>query len=89
MCFYDQIGLSFIYVQCYTYHVYCKKKNIFNSTIIFLYVVPVCLQAVESIRAVVALCDSADEELRHVAIETLLTFGKFFFFFKLNFAQPG
>lgn len=24
----------------------------------------------------VALCDSADEELRHVAIETLLTFGK-------------
>uniref|UniRef100_A0A8C4HMU6 Rho family-interacting cell polarization regulator 2 n=1 Tax=Dicentrarchus labrax TaxID=13489 RepID=A0A8C4HMU6_DICLA len=36
----------------------------------------VCLQAVESIRAVVALCDSADEELRHVAIETLLTFGE-------------
>lgn len=35
-----------------------------------------CRQAVESIRAVVALCDSADEELRHVAIETLLTFGK-------------
>ncbi|XP_039977937.1 rho family-interacting cell polarization regulator 2 isoform X2 [Xiphias gladius] len=35
-----------------------------------------CLQAVESIRAVVALCDSADEELRHVAIETLLTFGE-------------
>lgn len=34
-----------------------------------------CAQAVESIRAVVALCDSADEELRHVAIETLLTFG--------------
>ncbi|XP_034455085.1 rho family-interacting cell polarization regulator 2 isoform X4 [Hippoglossus hippoglossus] len=34
------------------------------------------LQAVESIRAVVALCDSADEELRHVAIETLLTFGE-------------
>lgn len=34
-----------------------------------------CLQAVESIKAVVALCDSADEELRHVAIETLLTFG--------------
>ncbi|KAF0024853.1 hypothetical protein F2P81_023655 [Scophthalmus maximus] len=33
------------------------------------------LQAVESIKAVVALCDSADEELRHVAIETLLTFG--------------
>lgn len=24
----------------------------------------------------VALCDSADEELRHVAIETLLTFGE-------------
>lgn len=38
--------------------------------------VSVCLQAVESIRAVVALCDSADEELRHVAIETLLTFGE-------------
>uniref|UniRef100_A0A669D354 Rho family-interacting cell polarization regulator 2 n=1 Tax=Oreochromis niloticus TaxID=8128 RepID=A0A669D354_ORENI len=35
-----------------------------------------CLEAVESIRAVVALCDSADEELRHVAIETLLTFGE-------------
>ncbi|XP_077363540.1 rho family-interacting cell polarization regulator 2 isoform X2 [Festucalex cinctus] len=35
-----------------------------------------CLQAVESIRAVAALCDSADEELRHVAIETLLTFGE-------------
>ncbi|XP_057683555.1 rho family-interacting cell polarization regulator 2 isoform X2 [Corythoichthys intestinalis] len=35
-----------------------------------------CLRAVESIRAVVALCDSADEELRHVAIETLLTFGE-------------
>ncbi|XP_075962159.1 rho family-interacting cell polarization regulator 2 isoform X4 [Anarhichas minor] len=35
-----------------------------------------CLQAVESIKAVVALCDSADEELRHVAIETLLTFGE-------------
>ncbi|XP_029919878.1 rho family-interacting cell polarization regulator 2 isoform X2 [Myripristis murdjan] len=35
-----------------------------------------CLQAVESIRAVVALCDSADEELRHVAIETLLTLGE-------------
>ena len=24
----------------------------------------------------IALCDSADEELRHVAIETLLTFGE-------------
>lgn len=35
-----------------------------------------CLQAAESIRAVVALCDSADEELRHMAIETLLTFGE-------------
>ncbi|KAM3857902.1 rho family-interacting cell polarization regulator 2 [Diretmus argenteus] len=35
-----------------------------------------CLQVTESIRAVVALCDSADEELRHVAIETLLTFGE-------------
>uniref|UniRef100_A0A8C2WRJ2 Rho family-interacting cell polarization regulator 2 n=1 Tax=Cyclopterus lumpus TaxID=8103 RepID=A0A8C2WRJ2_CYCLU len=35
-----------------------------------------CLQAAESIKAVVALCDSADEELRHVAIETLLTFGE-------------
>jgi len=34
------------------------------------------LQAAESIKAVVALCDSADEELRHVAIETLLTFGQ-------------
>lgn len=34
-----------------------------------------CLQAGESIKAVAALCDSADEELRHVAIETLLTFG--------------
>uniref|UniRef100_A0A8C5CQ90 Rho family-interacting cell polarization regulator 2 n=1 Tax=Gadus morhua TaxID=8049 RepID=A0A8C5CQ90_GADMO len=30
----------------------------------------------ESIREVVALCDSADEELRHVAIETLLTLGE-------------
>uniref|UniRef100_A0A8C7WXK5 Rho family-interacting cell polarization regulator 2 n=1 Tax=Oryzias sinensis TaxID=183150 RepID=A0A8C7WXK5_9TELE len=30
----------------------------------------------ESIRAIISLCDSADEELRHVAIETLLTFGK-------------
>ncbi|XP_077405618.1 rho family-interacting cell polarization regulator 2 isoform X2 [Vanacampus margaritifer] len=35
-----------------------------------------CLQATESTRAVAALCDSADEELRHVAIETLLTFGE-------------
>ncbi|KAM8884926.1 rho family-interacting cell polarization regulator 2 isoform 1-T1 [Synchiropus picturatus] len=35
-----------------------------------------CLQAVESIRAVVSLCDSADEELRHVAIETLLALGE-------------
>ncbi|XP_061598436.1 rho family-interacting cell polarization regulator 2 isoform X2 [Cololabis saira] len=35
-----------------------------------------CLQAAESIKAVIALCDSADEELRHVAIETLLTFGE-------------
>ncbi|XP_042166351.1 rho family-interacting cell polarization regulator 2-like isoform X3 [Oncorhynchus tshawytscha] len=35
-----------------------------------------CLQAVESLRAVVSLCNSADEELRHVAIETLLTFGE-------------
>uniref|UniRef100_A0A8C4ZBY5 Rho family-interacting cell polarization regulator 2 n=1 Tax=Gadus morhua TaxID=8049 RepID=A0A8C4ZBY5_GADMO len=35
-----------------------------------------CLQATESIREVVALCDSADEELRHVAIETLLTLGE-------------
>lgn len=34
------------------------------------------LKAVESLKAVVALCDSADEELRHVAIETLLTFGE-------------
>uniref|UniRef100_A0A674NT67 Rho family-interacting cell polarization regulator 2 n=1 Tax=Takifugu rubripes TaxID=31033 RepID=A0A674NT67_TAKRU len=34
-----------------------------------------CLQAVESIKAVVALYESADEELRHVAIETLLAFG--------------
>lgn len=33
-------------------------------------------QAVESLRAVVSLCDSADEELRHVARETLLTFGE-------------
>lgn len=32
-------------------------------------------QAVESIREVVALCDSADEELRRIAIQTLLTFG--------------
>uniref|UniRef100_A0A674NXC5 Rho family-interacting cell polarization regulator 2 n=1 Tax=Takifugu rubripes TaxID=31033 RepID=A0A674NXC5_TAKRU len=31
--------------------------------------------AVESIKAVVALYESADEELRHVAIETLLAFG--------------
>ncbi|XP_016093887.1 protein FAM65B-like isoform X2 [Sinocyclocheilus grahami] len=35
-----------------------------------------CLQAVESIDAVVLLCDSADEDLRHIAIETLLTFGE-------------
>ncbi|XP_066572001.1 rho family-interacting cell polarization regulator 2 isoform X1 [Amia ocellicauda] len=35
-----------------------------------------CLQASDSIEAVVSLCDSADEELRHVAIETLLTFGE-------------
>lgn len=35
-----------------------------------------CFQAVESIKAVVALCDSVDEELRHIAIETLLTFGE-------------
>ncbi|XP_068603399.1 rho family-interacting cell polarization regulator 2 [Brachionichthys hirsutus] len=35
-----------------------------------------CLQAAESVAAVVALCDSADEELRHVAIETLLAFGE-------------
>uniref|UniRef100_A0A8C7CW97 Rho family-interacting cell polarization regulator 2 n=1 Tax=Oncorhynchus kisutch TaxID=8019 RepID=A0A8C7CW97_ONCKI len=32
--------------------------------------------AVESIRAVVLLCDSADEELHHIAIETLLTLGE-------------
>ncbi|XP_064839249.1 rho family-interacting cell polarization regulator 2-like isoform X2 [Oncorhynchus masou masou] len=35
-----------------------------------------CLQAVESIRAVVLLCDSADEELHHIAIETLLSLGE-------------
>ncbi|XP_061102011.1 rho family-interacting cell polarization regulator 2-like isoform X3 [Conger conger] len=35
-----------------------------------------CIQASESTEAVVALCNSADEELRHVAIETLLTFGE-------------
>ncbi|XP_067267020.1 rho family-interacting cell polarization regulator 2 isoform X2 [Chanodichthys erythropterus] len=35
-----------------------------------------CLQAVESIDAVVLLCDSADEDLRQIAIETLLTFGE-------------
>uniref|UniRef100_A0AAY4CD24 Rho family-interacting cell polarization regulator 2 n=1 Tax=Denticeps clupeoides TaxID=299321 RepID=A0AAY4CD24_9TELE len=35
-----------------------------------------CLQAVESTGAVVSLCDSADEELRNVAIETLLTLGE-------------
>lgn len=33
------------------------------------------LKAVESIDAVVSLCDSTDEELHQVAIETLLTFG--------------
>uniref|UniRef100_A0A674E7B3 Rho family-interacting cell polarization regulator 2 n=1 Tax=Salmo trutta TaxID=8032 RepID=A0A674E7B3_SALTR len=33
-------------------------------------------QAVESLWAVVSMCDSADEELRHVAMETLLTFGE-------------
>uniref|UniRef100_A0AAZ3NPM7 Rho family-interacting cell polarization regulator 2 n=1 Tax=Oncorhynchus tshawytscha TaxID=74940 RepID=A0AAZ3NPM7_ONCTS len=32
--------------------------------------------AVESIQAVVLLCDSADEELHHIAIETLLTLGE-------------
>lgn len=36
-------------------------------------------QAVESLWAVVSLCDSADEELRHVAMETLLTFGEWQF----------
>nr|XP_015212728.1 PREDICTED: protein FAM65B isoform X3 [Lepisosteus oculatus] len=35
-----------------------------------------CLVATESIDAVVSLCDSADEELRNVATETLLTFGE-------------
>ncbi|KAM9777011.1 rho family-interacting cell polarization regulator 2 isoform 5-T5 [Syngnathus typhle] len=35
-----------------------------------------CLQAAESVRVVAALCNAADEELRHVAIETLLTFGQ-------------
>ncbi|TRY84381.1 hypothetical protein DNTS_025468 [Danionella cerebrum] len=35
-----------------------------------------CLQAVESIDAVISLCDSSDEELRQMAIETLLTFGE-------------
>ncbi|XP_058233265.1 rho family-interacting cell polarization regulator 2 isoform X2 [Hemibagrus wyckioides] len=35
-----------------------------------------CLQAVESIGGVVALCDSDDEDLRHNAIQTLLTFGE-------------
>ncbi|KAI1901667.1 hypothetical protein AGOR_G00036750 [Albula goreensis] len=35
-----------------------------------------CLQACESIEALVSLCDSADEDLRHVAIETLLTLGE-------------
>ncbi|KAI1886224.1 hypothetical protein AGOR_G00211790 [Albula goreensis] len=35
-----------------------------------------CIQASESTDAVVSLCNSADEELRHVAIETLLTFGE-------------
>ncbi|XP_069051140.1 rho family-interacting cell polarization regulator 2 isoform X3 [Lepisosteus oculatus] len=33
-------------------------------------------KATESIDAVVSLCDSADEELRNVATETLLTFGE-------------
>ncbi|KAL0962015.1 hypothetical protein UPYG_G00334660 [Umbra pygmaea] len=35
-----------------------------------------CLQAVESIQTVVSVCDSPDEELCHIAIETLLTFGE-------------
>ncbi|XP_076157501.1 rho family-interacting cell polarization regulator 2 [Alosa pseudoharengus] len=35
-----------------------------------------CLQATESIGAMVTLCHSADEELRHLAIKTLLTFGE-------------
>ncbi|XP_073714100.1 rho family-interacting cell polarization regulator 2 isoform X1 [Misgurnus anguillicaudatus] len=35
-----------------------------------------CLQAVESIDALVLLCDSTDEELHQIAIETLLTFGE-------------
>ncbi|KAK2836374.1 hypothetical protein Q7C36_014243 [Tachysurus vachellii] len=35
-----------------------------------------CLQAVESLRAVVALCDSDDDELHHIARQTLLTFGE-------------
>uniref|UniRef100_A0A8C1YF17 Rho family-interacting cell polarization regulator 2 n=1 Tax=Cyprinus carpio TaxID=7962 RepID=A0A8C1YF17_CYPCA len=37
---------------------------------------PCLSMAVESIDAVVLLCDSADEDLRHIAIETLLTFGE-------------
>ncbi|XP_060753343.1 rho family-interacting cell polarization regulator 2 isoform X4 [Tachysurus vachellii] len=35
-----------------------------------------CLQAGESLRAVVALCDSDDDELHHIARQTLLTFGE-------------
>ncbi|XP_023675876.1 rho family-interacting cell polarization regulator 2 isoform X2 [Paramormyrops kingsleyae] len=35
-----------------------------------------CLQASESIENLASLCDSADEELRHVAMETLLTLGE-------------
>ena len=67
-------------------YIYAIKKgeSSFNLIIIFYVLdkyphqrpLSFCLQAVESIRAVVALCDSADEELRHVAIETLLTFGE-------------
>ncbi|GAA6099430.1 rho family-interacting cell polarization regulator 2 isoform X4 [Tachysurus ichikawai] len=35
-----------------------------------------CLQAVESLGAIVALCDSDDDELHHIARQTLLTFGE-------------
>ncbi|XP_052325641.1 rho family-interacting cell polarization regulator 2-like isoform X6 [Oncorhynchus keta] len=59
-------------VDCYTQALWEAGVQTQRSACVALS----CLQAVESLQAVVSLCDSADEELRHVAIETLLTFGE-------------
>uniref|UniRef100_A0A8B9JMJ1 Rho family-interacting cell polarization regulator 2 n=1 Tax=Astyanax mexicanus TaxID=7994 RepID=A0A8B9JMJ1_ASTMX len=56
-------------------HTHTGKTNNNHYCITLILCVSVS-QAVESINAIVSLCDSADEELRHVAIETLLTFGE-------------